>query len=159
MKDKRLNLDKNLEDYMIVDGDILTLHPRILGCNTVPINIFIINEGKSFQIKICLCRHIPQLKQYIYNSTSINPENQELYFQGVKLDKQDKDLLGLGIKENSTIEFEFKFINDNTKNYKEKYQIQIIELKNMGIAENEIDFDILEQCFGNIEHYLMITLG
>ena len=77
----------------------------------------------------------------------------------MKLDKQDKDLLGLGIKENSTIEFEFKFINDNTKNYKEKYQIQIIELKNMGIAENEIDFDILEQCFGNIDHYLMITLG
>ena len=159
LRDIRLKMEKNLEDYMIVDGDKLTVYPRMLGCNPVPINIYSINEGKSFQINICLCRKIAQLKQYIYNSTSINPENQELYFKGIKLDKQDKDLLGLGINENSTIEFEFKFIKDNTINYKEKYQNQIIELKNMGINEDEIDFEILEQCSGNIQQYLMITLG
>ena len=72
-----------------------------------------------------------------------------LYFNGKLLDDNEKDLDKLGIKEFSILTFDNK--SDNC-DFKEKYKNELVQLKDMGFPDKQMNIKILRVSFGNINY-------
>ncbi len=159
---RNLEDGKTLADYNIQKESTINMFMKIRGHD--PKTIYIMHKGKKREIKICLCRHVEYLKEYIQKELGIKPECQELRLNG-KILKEGKDILSLGVKEYSIIDLNiipdelekiegiYDFMdNDEILNYKEKYKNELAQLNDMGYYDEEINIQILKQCSGNVQY-------
>ena len=150
---KILENNRTLMDYNIQDESKLELIIRLLGgCDPKP--IFIKNEDKIIEIKVCFCKKINELKDIIWNKIGVKSEFQELSLNGKVLNDHE-DLRSLGVKENDL----FVLKVDNTFEIKEKYKNELVLLKDMGYSDEKLNIQVLNQCDGNTQDAIEILLN
>ena len=66
--------------------------------------IYVESNGNKIELKICLCRKVLLLKEFIEKIIGLKPEFQELSLNGKIFNNDNDELSSLGVEENSIIE-------------------------------------------------------
>ena len=162
-KGKRLEDIRNLQDYGIQNESEIIMILKIRG-HTYR-TIYIKNGDKTINLRVCFCYHVDHLKGLIYKETGIKPEVQKLSFEGKVFDKDKAEIITYGLEDGCVInleiipepEYEKPFYYNYYNNYtfeelKEKFKNELIQLKDMGYFDEELNIQVLKECDGNIQY-------
>ena len=101
---------KTLMDYKLQDESAITLSLAKEGENII--SIFINIDGQKTKMDINKYSDIKKVKEQIQNQLGINPEYQELSYNGTLLDNENTKIDYLGIKDSSVIDLKMKIKED-----------------------------------------------
>ncbi len=99
---KRLDDEKTLADYNINNECTINMVRQIKCCEEKC--IYVESNGNKIELKICLCRKVLLLKEFIEKIIGLKPEFQELSLNGKIFNNDNDELSSLGVEENSIIE-------------------------------------------------------
>ena len=161
---RRLEEDgKNLEDYNIKNEATILLSIRIRGCNLS--TIFVNIDGHTTRMAICVCGDVKHIKEQINQKLGIKPEFQELSLNGKILDDEKvrtKSLLS-GFSTYPVFDLKIKMKedleNDESGDFKEKYKNELIQLKDMGYTDENINIQALKLNGGNIYNAIELLVN
>ena len=114
---------------------------------------------------ICICGDVKHIKEQINEKLGIKPEFQELSLNGKILDDEKvstKSLLS-GFSSYPVFELKIKMKedleNDDNGDFKEKYQNELIQLKDMGYTDENINIQALKLNGGNIHSAIELLVN
>ena len=152
---------KTLMDYKLQDESAITLSLAKEGENII--SIFINIDGQKTKMDINKYSDIKKVKEQIQNQLGINPEYQELSYNGTLLDNENTKIDYLGIKDSSVIDLKMKIKedlgNDDNCNYKEKYKNELIQLNNMGYTDDDVNIQALKLNGGNVQYAIELLVN
>ena len=153
---------KNLEDYGIKNEATITVSLKIRGCNLK--TIFVNIDGQKTRMAICICGNVKHIKEQINEKLGIKPEFQELSLNGKLLDDEKvttKSLLSglsypvLDLKIKAMEDLE----NDDNCDFKKKYEKELIQLKNMGYSDENVNIQALKLNGGNVHNAIELLVN
>ena len=150
---RRLEEPRNLSDYCIKNEYTISMLLKIRGCNLK--TIFVNIDGQKTRMAICICGDVKHIKEQINEKLGIKPEFQELSLNGKLLDdekvKTNSLLSGLSFPViDLKIKMKEDFENDDNCDFKKKYEKELIQLKNMGYTDENINIQALKLNGGNV---------
>ena len=152
---------KTLMDYKLQDESAITLSLAKEGENII--SIFINIDGQKTKMDINKYSDIKKVKEQIQNQLGINPEYQELRYNGTLLDNENTKIDYLGIKDSSVIDLKMKIKedlgNDDNSDYKEKYKNELIQLNNMGYTDDDVNIQALKLNGGNVQYAIELLVN
>ena len=160
---RRLEDDlKNLEDYGIKNEATITLALKMRGCKLK--TIFVNIDGQKTRMAICICGNVKHIKEQINEKLGIKPEFQELSLNGKLLDDEkvttesllsglSYPMLDLKIKAMEDLE------NDDNCDFKKKYEKELIQLKNMGYSDENVNIQALKLNGGNVHNAIELLVN
>ena len=153
---------KNLEDYGIKNEATITLALKMRGCNLK--TIFVNIDGQKTRMAICICGNVKHIKEQINEKLGIKPEFQELSLNWKLLDDEKvttKSLLSglsypvLDLKIKAMEDLE----NDDNCDFKKKYEKELIQLKNMGYSDENVNIQALKLNGGNVHNAIELLVN
>lgn len=148
--------NKTIEDYNITDGSTITLVRKMRGCNLRSICVNI--DGEITQMAICICGNVKHIKEQIRDKLEIEPEFQELSLDGKILDDDNVTTKSLNLIPYALIDLKVKG-NLKYDIFKVKYKDQLIQLKNMGFNDEDINLQVLKLYNGDINLALELLIN
>ena len=148
--------NKTIEDYNITDGSTITLVRKMRGCNLRSICVNI--DGEITQMAICICGNVKHIKEQIRDKLEIEPEFQELSLDGKILDDDNVTTKSLNLVPYALIDLKVKG-NLKYDIFKVKYKDQLIQLKNMGFNDEDINLQVLKLYNGDINLALELLIN
>ena len=152
---------KTLMDYKLQDESAITLSLAKEGENII--SIFINIDGQKTKMDINKYSDIKKVKEQIQNQLGINPEYQELSYNGTLLDNENTKIDYLGIKDSSVIDLKMKIKedlgNDDNCDYTEKYKNELIQLNNMGYTDDDVNIQALKLNGGNVQYAIELLVN
>ena len=112
---KKLENEKKLEDYGIIEESTLHMILYKQGCRLPP--IYINYDGKETEKRICICHGVKYVKEQIEKQFKIKPEFQELRLNGQILEDENNKNVLKDLKSYSKIELINIKPKDNFRKY------------------------------------------